>query len=291
VLGYRAGRYAHARQYKRMRKVIQRQRTIVGRKMSALALAVQEALGKTLSQAQRQVSQTASRKNPGKQPKLYSLHAPEVECISKGKSRNPYEFGVKVGIATTLKGNLIVGARTFPGNPYDGHTLQEQVEQASILMQATGVRPQTVYVDLGYRGVDQANPDIAIKHRGRFKSLTGEERKNLKRRQAIEPIIGHLKADHRMNRCHLKGAQGDSLHAVLCAAGYNIRWLLRMIAKKGVPFLQTLFLRLLQHGNLAVMGQWATREMAKFGGEVPGRRRLDASVFWLWAENEFFRGD
>jgi len=95
------------------------------------------------------------------------------------------------------------------------------VEQASILMQATGVRPQTVYVDLGYRGVDQANPDIAIKHRGRFKSLTDEERKNLKRRQAIEPIIGHLKADHRMNRCHLKGAQGDSLHAVLCAAGCN----------------------------------------------------------------------
>ena len=274
VLGYRAGRYAHARQYKRMRKVIQRQRTIVGRlqrevgrKMSALALAVQETLGKTLSQAQRLVSQTASRKNPGKQPKLYSWHAPEVECISKGKSRNPYEFGVKVGIATTLK-----------GNPYDGHTLQEQVEQASILMQTTGVRPQTVYVDLGYRGVDQANPDIAIKHRGRLKSLTDEERKNLKRRQAIEPIIGHLKADHRMNRCHLLGAQGDSLHAVLCAAGYNIRWLLRMIAKKGVPFLQTLFLRLLQHSGLAAMGRWAAREMAKFGGEVPGRRRLDASV-------------
>jgi hypothetical protein len=117
------------------------------------------------------------------------------------------------------------------------------------------------------------------KHRGRFKSLTDEERKNLKRRQAIEPIIGHLKADHRMNRCHLKGAQGDSLHAVLCAAGYNIRWLLRMIAKKGVPFLQTLFLRLLEHSGLAEMGRWAERKIAKFGGEVPGRRRLDASVY------------
>ena len=209
---------------------------------------------------------------------LQAARAKTVECISKGKSRNPYEFGVKVGIATTLKGNLIVGARTFPGNPYDGHTLHEQVEQASILMQATGVRPQTVYVDLGYRGVDQANPDIAIKHRGRFKSLTDEERKNLKRRQAIEPIIGHLKADHRMDRCHLKGAQGDSLHAVLCAAGYNIRWLLRMIAKKGVPFLQTLFLRLLQHSNLAAMGRWAAKEVEKFGAEVRGRRRLDVSV-------------
>jgi len=153
---------------------------------------------------------------------------------------------VKVGIATTLKGNLIVGARSFPGNPYDGHTLNEQLEQASILMQATGMKPETVYVDLGYRGVDQANPGIDIKHRGKFKSLTEQEKKMLKRRQAVEPIIGHLKADHRMNRCHLKGADGDSLHAVLCAAGYNIRWLLRMIVKEGLG----LFLRLLQAASL-----------------------------------------
>jgi len=179
-------------------------------------------------------------------PKLYAWHAPEVECIAKGKSRTPYEFGVKVGIAATLQHNLIVGAKTFVGNPFDGHTLREQLEQAAILMQDTGVRPTTAYVDLGYRGVDADNPDIAIKHRGKFKTLTAQERKLLKRRQAIEPIIGHLKSDHRMDRCHLKGEQGDRLHAVLCAAGYNIRWLLRMIAKKGVPFLQQLYLRLCQ---------------------------------------------
>lgn len=81
-------------------------------------------------------------------------------------------------------------------------------------------------------------------HRGKPKRLTALERKQLKRRQAIEPIIGHLKANHRMDRCHLKGEEGDKLHAVLCAAGYNLKWLLRMIAKKGVPFLQVLFLRL-----------------------------------------------
>ena len=112
-------------------------------------------------------------------------------------------------------------ARIFAGNPYDGHTLHEQIEQASILMQATGVRLETAYVDLGYRGGDQDNPGIEIKHRGKFKSLTAEERTLLKRRQAIEPIIGHF-----------KGAEGGSLYAVLCAAGYNIRWLLRMIIKK-----------------------------------------------------------
>jgi IS5 family transposase len=86
-----------------------------------------------------------------------------------------------------------------------------------------------VYVDLGYRGVDQDNPGVSIKHRGKYKSLTEKELKLLKRRQAIEPIIGHLKSDNRMNRCHLKGPEGNAIHDVLCAAGYNIRWLLRMI--------------------------------------------------------------
>ena len=180
-------------------------------------------------------------------------HAGNGVSLPDGKSRNPYEFGVKVGIATTLKGTLIVGARAFPGNPYDGHTLNEQVEQATILMQALGTKPQTAFVDLGYRGVDKDNLGLDIKHRGKFKSLTEEEKKSLKRRQAIEPIIGHLKADHRMNRCHLRGSKGDSLHAVLCAAGFNIRWLLRMIVKKGIG----LFLRLLQVGGLGQIGrQW-----------------------------------
>lgn len=247
-LRFKAGRYAHARQFRRMLKVIKRQRTILGRlqrevdrKLTTVSQAVQEALGHTLDKAKQLVLQTGSRKALGNRAKLYSWHAPEVECINKGKSRNPYEFGVKVGLATTLKGNLIVGARSFAGNPYDGHTLYEQIEQSTILMQDLGVKPETVYVDLGYRGVDKDNPDIAIKHRGKDKRLTGEERRLLKRRQAIEPIIGHLKADHRMDRCHLKGSEGDALHAVLCAAGYNIRWLLRMIVKKGLGLLLCLF--------------------------------------------------
>lgn len=94
------------------------------------------------------------------------------------------------------------------------------------------------------RGVDAENSDVRVVHRGKPKRLTAQESRQLKRRQAIEPIIGHLKADHRMDRCHLKGEDGDRLHAVLCAAGYNIKWLLRMIARKGVLFLWRLFLRL-----------------------------------------------
>jgi transposase, IS5 family len=251
LLRFKAGRYAHAKQFKRMGRAIKRQRTIVARiarqmerGASALSQAVRDALQGSLAKARQIVAQAASRKNTGTTPKLYAWHAPEVECIAKGKSKTPYEFGVKVGIASTLKHNLIVGARSFAGKPYDGHTLYEQLEQAAILMQETGQKPQTAYVDLGYRGVDADNPDIAIKHRGKFKTLTDQERKLLKRRQAIEPIIGHLKADHRMDRCYLKGEQGDRINAVLCAAGYNIKWLLRMIAKKGVTFLRGLYLRL-----------------------------------------------
>ena len=236
-----------------MKRAIKRQRTIVGRlqreierKASATGTAVREALTETLSKASRIAAQSAQHKAADGQPKLYAWHAPEVDCISKGKARTPYEFGVKVGIASTFKGNLIVGARAFHGNPYDGHTLREQLEQATILMQDNAARPVTAFVDLGYRGVDADNPDVHIVHRGKAKRISEQERKQLKRRQAIEPIIGHVKADHRMGRCHLKGERGDRLHAVLCAAGYNIKWLLRMIAKKGVPFLAAILLCLQQ---------------------------------------------
>jgi hypothetical protein len=154
-----------------------------------LSQAVQEALGVSINKAKRLIAQSRSKKTQDKQPKLYSWHAPEVECISKGNSRNPYKFGVKVGIATTLKGTLIVGARAFPGNPYDGYTLNEQVEQATILMQALGTKPQTAFVDMGYRGVDKDNLGLDIKHRGKSKSLTDEEKKSLKK--ATSNRAGH----------------------------------------------------------------------------------------------------
>ena len=136
----------------------------------------------------------------------------------------------------------MVGARTFPGNPYDGHLLNEQLEQTTILLEDVGRTPKEVVVDLGFRGVDADNPNVEIIHRGKFKSLTKPQRRWLKRRQAVEPAIGHLKSDHRMNRCWLKGSLGDALHAVLCAAGYNLRWLMRAMLRLG---LKAVFLRLL----------------------------------------------
>jgi IS5 family transposase len=248
-LSRKTGRYAHAKQFKRMKKTLKRHRTIVGRlardaerKSQGLAEDAKKRIGTVLGRVNKIVMQTKQKKRLGDEPKIYSFHAPEVECISKGKSRNPFEFGVKVGVATTLNGSLIVGARAFPGNPYDGHTLNEQLEQAMILMQDMNVAPKTVYVDLGYRGVDAENSQVEIVHRGKSKRLGIKAMSKLRRRQATEPVIGHLKSDHRMDRCHLKGSLGDSLHAVLCAAGYNIRWLMRMILKYGIRhFLRLIF--------------------------------------------------
>ena len=195
--------------------------------MSSLSQGAQAVLAPWMERAGRIHSQRRQDKG-----KLYALHAPEVECIGKGKARKPFEFGVKVSVAVTHKSGLMVGARSFPGNPYDGHTLAAQLEQTTTLLQDLGVKPLTAVVDLGYRGVDAQVAPVEVIHRGKFKSLTAVQKRWLKRRQAVEPAIGHAKADHRMDRCWLKGSEGDALHAVLCAAGFNLRWLLRAIAKQ-----------------------------------------------------------
>ncbi len=240
TLQRQAGGYAHAKQFKRLRRVVKRQRTLLGiliretqRKMSATtdnALAL-TSLNTWLERAERVRTQQRHDKN-----KLYALHAPEVECIGKGKARKPYEFGVKVSLAVTHKQGLLVGARSFTGNPYDGHILSAQMEQSTILLQDLDVSPKQVVVDLGFRGkdVDLANPDMEIIHRGRVKSMTKTQRRWLKRRQAVEPAIGHLKSDNRMQRCWLQGATGDALHALCCALGYNLRWLMRAVVRLGL---------------------------------------------------------
>jgi len=218
----KAGGYAHAKQFKRLKKVVKRQRTILGvvmrevqRKLAAQAQAKAVAAGgapasepsgalalgalKTLLECAERI-RTQERKDKNK---LYALHAPEVECIGKGKARKPYEFGVKVSLAVTHKQGLMVGARAFPGNPFDGHTLAQQLEQTTNLLQDLGRKPKQAIVDLGYRGVDADNPGVEIIHRGKYKTLTKMQRRWLKRRQAIEPAIGHTKSDHRMDRCWL----------------------------------------------------------------------------------------
>ena len=289
----KAGGYAHAKQFKRLRKVVKRQRTILGvvmrevqRKLDAQAQAIAaggapalepsgvlalSALKTLLERAER--IRTQQRKDTNK---LNALHAPEVECIGKGKARKPYEFGVKVNSAVTHKQGLMVGARAFPGNPFDGHTLAQQLEQTTNLLQDLGRKPKQAVVDLGYRGVDQDNPGVEIIHRGKYKTLTTQQRRWLKRRQAIEPAIGHTKSDHRMHRCWLKGALGDALHAISCAAGYNIRWLMRAIVAQAAKAAKAAGWRALTFVNASMLSN-ARRTCGKLGS---GRAETHPLSVW-----------
>lgn len=220
-LAAQIGRYAHAKQFKRMKTLrtrVGRVHREVTRQMHMLPEAAKAKVQDWLSRTGRILTQRTKDKN-----KLYALHAPEVECISKGKARTPYEFGVKVRIATTLKEGLVVGMRSMPGNPYDGHTLAETLEQVGILT-GTDRPPATAIVDKGYRGVKVEGVRILMS--GQKRGITRTLKAMIKRRSAIEPAIGHMKMDGRLGRNPLKGALGDALHAVMCGAGHNLRLIL-----------------------------------------------------------------
>ena len=161
--------------------------------------------------------------------KLYSLHAPEVECIGKGKAHARFEFGVKVSIATTNAvapgGQFVLGARTLPGNPYDGHTLAAGIAQAERI---TGVGIERAYVDRGYRGHDADRARVVLS--GQKRGLTPTIRRERRRRSAIEPVIGHMKSDGHLGRNFLRGTEGDTANAILAAAGHNLRLLRAWLA-------------------------------------------------------------
>lgn len=229
----KVSRYAHARQYKRMRRSLRKLRTYVGRLIRDIRRQggdLDPELGKLLERADR-----VRQQQPHDTHKLYSLHEPEVQCISKGKAHKRYEFGQKIAIATTNRGNWTVAAKLLPKNPYDGHTLAETL---TTVERITGVAVTDAYVDKGYRGhgcVEAVNVHVAGKRR---KNRTRSERKRRRRRSAVEPKIGHLKSDHRMDRCFLSGLEGDAINALLAAAGSNLRKLLRRLAAALILWIQ-----------------------------------------------------
>lgn len=220
-------RYAHAKQYKRMRSHLKKLKTVVGRvwrdvwrQLSQVTEHLRPRVTELLNKVERLLKQ-----QPKDSHKLYSLHAPEVECIGKGKVRQPYEFGVKVSVATTHKEGLVVGMQSLPGNPYDGHTLHAALEQVKNL---TKRQPKEVFVDLGYRGATVPT-GIKVYHRKLKRGITARLKRDIRRRSAIEPAIGHMKNDGRLRRNWLKGAQGDAFHALLCGCGHNLRMILRKL--------------------------------------------------------------
>jgi IS5 family transposase len=219
-----AGRYAHAKQFKRMRQELRRLKTWLGRLLRDIRRQKPKpdpGLEKLLKLCDRLHDQ-----KPTDSGKLYSLHEPEVVCISKGKAHKRYEFGQKIALATSNRGNWIVGVQLCSGNPYDGHTLSSALENVT---KTTGLEVLSAYVDRGYRGHGyQGSATIHIAGSGE-RGLTRTEKRRRRRRSAIEPKIGHLKSDNRMNRCFLRGLTGVAINAVLAAAGSNLRKLLQSL--------------------------------------------------------------
>ncbi|TJZ90659.1 IS5 family transposase [Paracoccus gahaiensis] len=245
-LAVRIGRYAHARQSKRMGKALKQLRGYTGRVLRDIRRQLdgiaegsfRERVLDTLVLVGRLLHQT-----PKSRGKIYALHEPEVDCISKGKARKRYEFGTKVSLATTIDEGFVVGMRALPGNPYDGHTLPEALEQVAIL---TGRTPELAVVDRGYRGHGVSETKVLIS--GTRRGLTQKLKALLRRRSAIEPEIGHMKTDGRLSRCPLKGTSGDAIFAVLCGCGHNIRKILAHL-RALLALILTAILQVIRTGN------------------------------------------
>jgi transposase, IS5 family len=227
-------RYAHAKQFKRANKALRRVRTFLGRVFRDIERKIRgdEALRKIFAEPLSLAFRVRHQRQNQRGRKVYSLHAPEVECIAKGKAHRPYEFGVKVSVATTLNrskgGQFIAHVKALPGNPYDGHTLETVIPEIETQIGASLAR---IVADRGYRG-HNAPPDHKMKVyiSGQKRGVTDAIKRDLRRRSAAEPVIGHAKSDHRMDRNFLKGSHGDAANAVLAAAGYNFRRLLAWLA-------------------------------------------------------------
>jgi IS5 family transposase len=236
-------RYAHARQFKRAAKCTKKLKTFLGRVVRDIERNCPEpgALQHFLLLAHRLLKQEKHDKN-----KLYSIHEPEVECISKGKAHQRYEFGAKVSISASSKGAWVLGAKAFHGNPYDGHTLNTSLEQVARLS------PQQVYyvyTDGSYKSHDyQGQAAVYVDRRLSRSKLPAGLRRWLKRRSAIEPTIGHLKHDKRMERNRLKGTAGDQINAILSAAAYNFNKLLKGLVPFCLSHLRLAFISFIPFG-------------------------------------------
>jgi IS5 family transposase len=226
-------RYAHAKQFKRADRALKRLRTMLGAVIRDITrkLAKRPQLAQVFARPLALARRVREQRQRERGKKVYSLHAPEVECIGKGKAHKPYEFGVKVSVATTLDrsrgGQFVAHVKAMPGNPYDGHTLATIIPAIET---SVGANLARIVTDAGYRGHNAPKDKTFKVHVAGYKrGLTKTIKRALRRRAAIEPVIGHLKSDHRMGRNFLAFAEGDANNAVLAAIGYNFSLLLNWL--------------------------------------------------------------
>jgi IS5 family transposase len=213
----------HPKRRKKARAAQRKLKTIAGRLVRELERKLPKGTyQKELALFKRVLSQSRTSKD-----KVYSLHEPEVYCIAKGKASKKYEYGCKGSVVLTQNTGILVGAMTFSKNIYDGHTLEVVLDQATSL---TGSQPKTATVDRGYQGKNEVNGTKIIRPSKSLKKDTAyqkrKKRKHCRRRAAIEPVIGHLKADHRAVRNYLKGVVGDEINFLMAASAFNFKKLM-----------------------------------------------------------------
>ncbi len=237
------GRYAHAKQYRRARKRTKELRNYLGRVIRDIERDIEKRNDDSDRQLAYwlQVATWVYEQKKNDKNKVYAVHALEVECISKGKAHKRYEFGCKTSVVSASQGNWVLASDAIHSNPYDGHTLAEALESAE---DASGVRAKQAFVDRGYKGSRPSVPDVEVYISGQ-RRLTRWMRKWLKRRQAVEPIIGHMKHDHRMDRNYLMGWDGDCINAILAGCGFNLMKIYRAAAL----FVRFLLLKLMAKGT------------------------------------------
>jgi len=219
-----SGRYAHARQMRRSKACTRKLRTNLGRVIREIQRqGVPASLQALLDTSRRIHTQKRTDKH-----KVYSVHEPQIACIAKGKAGRKYEFGQKASVASTSKGGWLLGALSLPGNPYDGHTLKAQMNQVARLYPKTD-DIKKIHVDMGYRGHDYTGSTEVLVDRRKRGQIPKRVWRWMKRRAAVEPTIGHLKHDHRLERNRLKGTEGDALNILLSAAAMNFGKLLAFL--------------------------------------------------------------
>lgn len=223
----KVGQYSHSRKMKKAKRELKRLRVYLGRLLRDVlreleghpvlekrASPVVSTIGRVLMQEKQDTN------------KVYSLHEPHVECISKGKAHKKYEFGCKASLVLTEKEGFVLSCEAIHGNPYDGHTLEQSLQSAS---RNSGRPVKEVLVDKGYGGHGVTFCKVMVAGIKKKTKLHWRKRKKLQRRQSIEPHIGHMKSDGKFGRNYLRGKIGDQINAILCGIGHNMRLLVNFI--------------------------------------------------------------
>jgi IS5 family transposase len=227
------GRSARGRHKKGIRKHTKKLKTYLGRVLRDIDRKLPAEKRTPAWQPALRLARQLYRQQRGDANKIYSVHAPETQCIGKGKLRKPFEFGHKVSLVTTAREQFVVGALALDERPFDGHTLAGTIAHVEAMM-GQRIRGE-IYVDKGYRGHDYEGPAKVLLAKPRRKQER-KRRRWYKKRNGIEAMISHMKNDGWLGRNYLQGTRGSRLNALLAACGQNLRKLLRWLAAKPAPF-------------------------------------------------------